>query len=229
MLRGVTHILLGITAATEGDISSSWQLLEEQKLLSGHVTFGSDASSSLLHPSACPVPLSGLCLCRESHLRTDLSEIEGQHPNEAFFQCVYLQIRRVPWPGLPTCWHSRGERIAALLEQTTQTLQRVGRAPALALAPSPGVMDCHITAKQCWRKDINTFPLCPIECAQKQYSACLQRYCIIISSNETLFLFAYNFLDLLNFRKKIPTSQRMMAFLLVFFPPGCEPIQPYSS
>lgn len=78
--------------------------------------------------------------------------------------------------------------MAAVLEQTTP--RRVGRAPALAPAPAPGVMDCHIAAKQRWRKDINSFPLCSEECAQKQYPSCLQRYCAISSSNETLSVFA---------------------------------------
>ena len=54
------------------------------------VTFGSDASFSLLHPSALPTPLSELCPCRESHLRTDPSETEGAAAQQDFFSvCVF--------------------------------------------------------------------------------------------------------------------------------------------
>jgi len=79
------HKLLRNTAATAGDISSSWQLLEEQKLLSGHVTFSRDAPFSLFHPSACLAPPSELCPCRELHLRIDPSETEAAAPQQDFF------------------------------------------------------------------------------------------------------------------------------------------------
>lgn len=55
-------------------------------------------------------------------------EKQEQHPNKIHFVCVCLQTTPVPRSG----WHSRGEGITALVEQSPQTLWRVGS----ALAPS---------------------------------------------------------------------------------------------
>lgn len=77
----------------------------------------------LVHPSACPAPLSELCPCHESQLRTDPSETEGAAPQQDLFSACAFVCK-------PDWFHD-------LVYQLVSTAEKKGSLPSWSKPPRP--------------------------------------------------------------------------------------------